>query len=211
MSQPLFTLYVDDRYLSPYAMSAFVALTEKGLNLELETLSLSQGEHLQPAYGTLLRTQRIPALVQGRFHLSESSAISEYLEDRFPAPDYPRLYPEALDDRAKAREVQAWLRSDLAALRNERPTEVIFTKMRGEPLTAEGRQAATKLFRAAEALLPEGEDYLFGSWCIADTDLALMLKRLVLNGDTVPDRLARYARLQWQRPSVQRWLALPRE
>jgi glutathione S-transferase len=26
---------------------------------------------------------------------------------------------------------------------------------------------------------------MFGEWCIADTDLALMLNRLVLNGDAV--------------------------
>ena len=33
-----------------------------------------------------------------------------------------------------------------------------------------------------------------------------MINRLVLNGDVVPDKLAAYARLQWARPSVQRWV-----
>ncbi|MBB3257144.1 hypothetical protein F4827_002309 [Paraburkholderia bannensis] len=37
-----------------------------------------------------------------------------------------------------------------------------------------------------------------------------MLNRLVLNGDAVPPPLADYARYQWQRPTVQRWLALER-
>jgi glutathione S-transferase len=37
-----------------------------------------------------------------------------------------------------------------------------------------------------------------------------MLNRLVLNGDPVPERLALYARQQWQRPSVQLWLELKR-
>ena len=32
--------------------------------------------------------------------------------------------------------------------------------------------------------------------CIADVDLALMLNRLVLNGDEVPTRLATYAQRQ---------------
>ncbi|MDH4191976.1 MAG: glutathione S-transferase, partial [Betaproteobacteria bacterium] len=36
--------------------------------------------------------------------------------------------------------------------------------------------------------------------------LALMLNRLVLNGDSVPERLAAYARRQWERPSVRRWV-----
>jgi glutathione S-transferase len=40
---------------------------------------------------------------------------------------------------------------------------------------------------------------------IADIDLTLMLNRL-LNGDEVPARLVRYARAQWERPSVQQWV-----
>jgi glutathione S-transferase len=74
------------------------------------------------------------------------------------------------------------------------------------PLSSEARAAAEKLFFAAESLLPVGADNLFGRWCIADVDLALMLNRLLLNGDAVPERLAAYARRQWQRPTVQLWV-----
>ena len=63
-----------------------------------------------------------------------------------------------------------------------------------------------RTFSAAEALLPANSENLFGRWCIADVDLALMLNRLVLNGDPVPERLAAYARHQWQRLSVQLWV-----
>lgn len=204
----MFTLYVDDNYFSPYAMSAFVALTEKGAGFRLETVALGAGEQQQPPYGALSLTRRVPTLVEGAFRLSESSAIDEYLEECFPAPDYVALYPVSRTQRAKAREVQAWLRSDLGALRAERPTEVVFGGLRAEPLTRDGQQAAEKLIAAADALLPEGQLHLFDRWSIADTDLALMLNRLVMNGDAVPARLAAYAGTQWQRPSVQRWLAL---
>ena len=44
----------------------------------------------------------------------------------------------------------------------------------------------------------------------ASYDLALMLKRMVHNGDTVPQQLADYADHQWQRPSVQEWVAQAR-
>ncbi|MGX5660863.1 hypothetical protein ACWKWV_14205 [Castellaniella ginsengisoli] len=40
----------------------------------------------------------------------------------------------------------------------------------------------------AEQLLPARAANLFGNWCIADTDLALMLHRLIMNGDAVPER-----------------------
>jgi glutathione S-transferase len=66
--------------------------------------------------------------------------------------------------------------------------------------------AAARLFRAADALLEDDRPHLCGQWCIADTDLAVMLNRLVMNGDPVPEKLANYAREQWQRPSVQLWV-----
>ena len=63
-----------------------------------------------------------------------------------------------------------------------------------------------KLFAAALVLLPDGVDHLFGEWSIADADLALMLNRLVLHGDAVPQKLVAYAARQWLRPTVQRWV-----
>jgi glutathione S-transferase len=47
---------------------------------------------------------------------------------------------------------------------------------------------------------------LFNHRSIADLDLALMLNRLIVNGDEVSVRLVRYARVQWERPSVQQWV-----
>lgn len=211
MSDNRFTLYVDHQYASPYAMSAFVALVEKGIDFELRTLNLAAGEHRDDAYRSRSLTGRVPTLSHGDFHLSESSAISEYLEDLLPPPAHPAAYPAHIVDRARARQVQAWLRSDLMPIREERPTSVIFFEQpRTEPLSAAAVSAAQRLCSAAIEWLGHDADTLFGEWSIADTDLALMLNRLVLNGDAVPESLVRYARLQWQRPSVQRWLALPR-
>lgn len=210
MSSNSYTLYVDHQYASPYAMSAFVALVEKGVDFELRTLNLAAGEHRDDGYQGLSLTGRIPTLSHGDFHLSESSAIAEYLEDLLPAPGHAAVYPEHLVDRARARQVQAWLRSDLVPIREERPTTVIFFQPSRRPLSPMAIASAARLFSAATEWLGHDADHLFGAWSIADLDLALMLNRLVRNGDAVPESLVRYARLQWQRPSVQRWLALPR-
>lgn len=199
-------LYVDSNFVSPYAMSAFVALTEKGVPFETRTLDLERRENRTPDFAARSITGRVPTLVHGDFSLSESSAITEYLEDLLPAPAHVRLYPGELRQRARARQVQAWVRSDLMPIRGERPTEVVFCRPSATALSDKARSSAARLFAAAEALLPTGATNLFGDWCIADTDLALMLNRLVLNGDAVPGRLAAYARAQWQRPSVRRWV-----
>ncbi|NMP28296.1 glutathione transferase [Rahnella sp. SAP-1] len=207
MSEPTLTLYSDANYYSPYVMSAFVALTEKGIPFDIETVDLAQEENLKDHYSAISTTRRVPTLSNGSFQLSESSAIDEYIEELFPAPTFAAIYPPNPEDRAKCREIQAWLRSDLLAIRQERSTEIVFAGQHRPALSADGQAAAEKLIDAALRLLGDGEN-LFGEWCIADTDLALMLNRLHLNGDALPEKLEAYADRQWQRESVQAWLAL---
>jgi glutathione S-transferase len=201
-----FELYVDSLFTSPYAMSAFVALTEKGLPFTVKTVDLEAGQQKQSAYCDRALTARVPALVEGDFVLTESTAITEYLEETFPAPEYIALYPKDKRQRARARQIQAWLRSDLLPVRAERDTETVFFGKACLPLTAAGRAAADKLIHAASQFVPEGGANLFGEWSIADVDLAVMLNRLILNGDEVPQKLKDYAAGQWQRPSVRQWL-----
>jgi len=208
MSQPQYTLYVDKQFISPYAMSAFVALTEKNIPFALQTIDLALRQNREAVYAGLSLTQRVPTLIDGAFRLSESTAIAEYLEERFAAPTHAPLYPPDVQQRAKAREIQAWLRSDLASIRQERPTEVVFFAEQRLPLSDDAKIAKTKLVAACETLLGDGAEHLFGTWCIADTDLALMLKRLLRNADQMPPKLAAYAERQWQRPAVQQWLQL---
>ncbi|MDQ0605904.1 glutathione S-transferase [Variovorax sp. W1I1] len=206
MPDPL-RLYVDAQFASPYAMSVFVALHEKRLAFEMQRLDLAAQENRDAGFSQLSLTQRVPMLVHGDFALSESSAITEYIDEVFPGTP---LYPSDVRSKARARQLQAWLRSDLMPIRQERSTEVVFYGAVGAPLSAAAQASARSLFDAVEALLPASAEHLFGEWSIADTDVALMLNRLVLNGDAVPARLAAYAARQWQRPSVQRWVALAR-
>ncbi|ONG07300.1 glutathione S-transferase [Klebsiella pneumoniae] len=160
MSQPVITLWSDADFFSPYVMSVYVALQEKSLPFTLKTVDLNRGEHLQAGWTGYAATRRVPLLEVDDFALSESSAITEYLDERFAPPEWERIYPHDLQKRARARQIQAWLRSDLMPIREERSTAVV------------------------------------------------LLNRLVLNGDKVPEALADYASFQWQRASIQRYVAL---
>ncbi|MDA8480589.1 glutathione transferase [Citrobacter sp. Awk 4] len=208
MSKPAITLWSDANFFSPYVMSVYVALQEKGLPFTLKTVDLNNGEHLQPTWQGYALTRRVPVLEIEGFELSESSAIAEYLEDRFAPPQWERIYPLDLQKRARARQIQAWLRSDLMPIREERPTDVVFAGAKKDPLSEAGKASVAKLFETAGNLLAHGKPNLFGEWCIADSDLALMINRLRLQGDEVPELLAEYAAFQWQRASVQRFIAL---
>jgi glutathione S-transferase len=202
-------LYADTFWVSPYVLSSFVALREKRLEFQVETVDLGAGRHRGTEWAARSLTARVPALQHGDFWLSESSAIAEYLEDVFP--DRPRLLPGDARQRARARQIMAFIRSDLGPLREERSSETVFYP-RGAalpPLSPAAQAAAGKLIQVASKLV-SGPGDLFGAWCIADTDLAMVLQRLVHNRDTVPAPLQAYAEHQWQRPSVRAYLEHPR-
>jgi glutathione S-transferase len=207
-------LYGSEMANSPYVLACFVALREKGLPFEMRSVALQRGAQHEPAFVATSLTARVPVLVDGDLSLSESSAIVEYLEEAYPPPAYPRLLPSALQARAQARQVMAWVRSDLGALRQERSSEYVFFA-RGRlgplaPLSPEGQTAAEKVVRVASRLIPKGGGPLFGAWCIADTDLAMMLWRLWRTDFPLPSELRRYAETEWARPSVRAFAELPR-
>jgi glutathione S-transferase len=204
-------LYGNATWSSPYVLSAFVALREKGLSFEVRDVALHTSAHADPAFAMQSLTSRVPVLVDGDFSLSESSAIDEYLEDAYGPPRHARILPAETRARARARQVMAWLRSDFMPIREERSAEYVFYAHDRlpafAPLSPAGQRAAAKLLSAADRILPEGGGPLFGAWCIADTDLAMMLQRLVKTGHDVPRRIRAFAEAQWQRPAVVEYCA----
>lgn len=220
MAVPALTLHVDAAWESPWAFHAFVALDEKRLPFDVVTEPLPLSAARRTALSELGVLGKIPMLVHARdagaFALTESLAISEYLAETFPYPDHPRLFPADLAERARARQVMSWLRTSLLALRSERPTSHVFAPAPPAalpplpPLSDAARAQADELVGVAARLIAPGRPELFATWSIADADLALALMRLVaIDGDDelVPSAIAAYARAQWARPSIQRWVA----
>jgi glutathione S-transferase len=201
-------LHADTFWISPYVFSCFVTLREKGLPFEVVTVALERHAQHDPAYRDRSITGRVPALDDGGFWLAESHAIVEYLDDAYP--DTPRALPAGVRDRARARQILGWIRSDLLALREARPTTSMFYEHLAGPLPEAARAAADKLLRVAGLLVPAGATSLFGAWSVADADLAFMLHRLLLNGEEVPPGLRAFAEAQWARPSVRAFVEHPR-
>jgi glutathione S-transferase len=197
------TLWVDAFWISPYAFSAFVALEEKGLDYAVEIVALHENAQRRPEYAERSLTARVPMLRHGDFHLSESSAIVEYLDDAFPGT--PRMLPTDVRQRARARQLMAWIRSDLMPIREERSTHTLFYQRARNPLSPGAEAAVRRLLSAAEAVVPEGGTLLFGSFTAADADLALMLQRLRIGGHPLTSRLTRFVDLVWNRPSVRKF------
>jgi len=203
MPNDALVLHAETLWASPYVFSSWVALHEKGLRFDVREVSLVDLENRSSSYREQTLTAKVPALEHGDFVVAESSAIAEYLEDAFLPPSHPRLLPRDARQRARARQLMAWLRSDLGVLRTERPTVTMFFTPATVPLSAAGEAEAAELLRVAERLVPPRGGPLFGAWSLPDAELAFMLHRLILNGHEVPPRVRTWAEDEWERPSAQ--------
>ncbi len=200
------TLYGESSWTSPWVLHAMVALEEKRLPYKLEVLSLPMTEAQREDLQRRAMVGKVPMLAHGAVCITESLAISEYLAERFPAPEHPRLFPADLAERARARQIMSVVRTSFGALREDRPTTSIFGRPVGTPLSEKARADAAELVRLSSAIVST-KTSMFAAWCIADADLGLALMRLVANGDPVPAPLADYALAQFQRPSVAKYVA----
>lgn len=107
MSKPAITLWSDAHFSPLMCYPHGWRCRKKGLSFHIKTIDLDSGEHLQPTWQGYGQTRRVPLLQIDDFELSESSAIAEYLEDRFAPPTRERIYPLDLENRARARQIQA--------------------------------------------------------------------------------------------------------
>jgi glutathione S-transferase len=83
--------------LSPFVRKCVVFAEEKGLVLEIEPAGLGRGS---AAFAAASPFRKMPALQDGDFMISDSSAIVAYLEAKFPEPG---LIPT--EPRARARTI----------------------------------------------------------------------------------------------------------
>src|SRR6187455_1312343 len=101
------TLYMHPVSTVSRPVRLFIA--EKNLPVEEKVVDLMTGEHLQPQYAAINPSKQVPALVEGDFRMTESSAILKYLASRFDCPEYPR----DLNERAQVDSVMDWFNTQL--------------------------------------------------------------------------------------------------
>ena len=200
------TLYAESGWVSPWVFHVMTALEEKRLPYQLELVPLPIPPDTKAMLEERAGLGKVPVLAHGELWLTESLAISEYLAETFPFPEYPRLFPADLAERARARQIMSYLRTDLFALREARPTSSVFGTPATEPLGDQAATQAAHLVALATKLLAPGRTTLFAAWCLADADLALASMRLITSGDPVPAVVRAHAEAQWRRPSLRAFL-----
>ena len=94
-----------------------IALNLKGLSYDYVAVDLRKNEHLGAAFKALNPQGLVPALVDGDHVLTQSVAIIEWLEERYPKP---ALLPSDMNDRAYVRALAAIVGCDIHPVNNKR-------------------------------------------------------------------------------------------
>jgi len=82
---------------------------ESRLDADFQVVDLFTGEHYKPPYEAVNPNHLVPALDDGDFRLTESSAILKYLAEKANSP----LYPKGLKERARVNERMDWVNTQL--------------------------------------------------------------------------------------------------
>jgi glutathione S-transferase len=189
-----------DDVFSPYARKVRIALYEKGLSFE--RVRALHGDCNRTDFVDVNPRAEVPALVDDRFGLYDSTVICEYLEDRYPEP---ALYPRDPQQRATCRLVEdvADTRFD-AALYALTVVEFGRHERHAEMREAAGRDVG-RLYDELDAALANA-DFFATTYSIADIAVIPHVAVATFLG-FVPDP-GRHARLTaWmtrvqQRPAV---------
>ncbi len=200
-------LYIGTQNASSWALRAWLALREQGIDFEerlvdlrppLRTLDLARvGEFSPPA--------AVPVFVDGETVIFDSLAIMEYASDIGERP----LLPIDTRKRARARSLLAWMHSGLSGLCGRLSFESSFYPERRAMTATETREADRILKVWNDELAGSGGPYLAGGLSLADLGFVPVVRRLQAHqADTSSWPLAAaWMQRLMSRPAVVEWMA----
>lgn len=154
---------------SPYAWRVWLALESKRIAHAFKLLSFDAGDLRKPEFLALNPRHRVPVLVDDGFALSESAAILDYIDERWPAE--PRLFDPDIQRRAVQRRMIREADGDVAPILEKLAEAILFTpaEKRSEAEIAKLKDKLEKELGFWEAAL--SGDYLAGALSAADLTL----------------------------------------
>jgi glutathione S-transferase len=180
-------------YLSPFVRKVAVVLTIKGLDYEQEPIMPGSTD---PDFKAMSPLGKIPVLVDGDLAVADSSAICEYLEEKYPEPT---VMPTDVGSRARARFLEEFGDSKLV----ETASQIFIEKFLNPNIF--GKEAdLERVARVENELLPPyldylesqvpPEGYLFGNFCTADISIVTPIFNAAYGGYAIDaGRWPRYA------------------
>ncbi len=187
--------------LSMFGAKVEIALREKGLTFELETVPFDRERGYEPRHPEVVRVnpkRQVPVLIDGSVEIFDSTQIFEYLEHRWPEPP---LWPPAPAERAQARTLEHG--SDEVFF----PNVIRLMGLRAEPDPidvpewVQSRNGIDKYYARMELALGD-RSYLAGDYSYAD--IAFYMAQFFAARHTVPMSVAHPRLLGWRKRVAER-------
>ena len=207
---PDLKLYTGEKNISSWSMRAWAALTHKGVPFEEVALPI-RGDKDRARRRAVSPTGKVPVLHHKGLAIPDSLAIIEYLEETFPPPQHPALWPREAAERAHARWLAAAMHSGFMGMREGMSFNTCFLPQRpaAPPEAFADAKEMLGLLEAALAAKPAGSGpYLFGGFSAADAMYAPAAFRLLsYEVPAGPSPLAHaYIREVLKAPAVKPWM-----
>ncbi len=121
-------LVLHNYFRSSAAYRVRIAMSLKGLDYQYLSVHLTRdgGMQFKDAYASLNPQRLVPLLDDGGFQLSQSLAIIEYLDEKYPSEP---LLPADLQERARVRQIALAISCDIHPLQNLRVLKYLTGKL----------------------------------------------------------------------------------
>jgi len=207
MADPV--LYIGEKNISSWSMRAWLGMQIKGLRFEERTIELRHDKDRRRRR-SVSPTGRVPVLHHGDLIVPDSLAILEYLEETFPPPLHPSLWPSARKPRTHARWLAASMHSGFTKLREGMSFNHCFLPEPPAP-PQDALQDAAEMLRFFEDALERKTvpgEFLFGGFGGVDAMFAPAVVRLVTfrASTAATPRAGDYLSAVLGHPPVERWL-----
>ena len=201
--------------MSPFVRKVIAFAAEKGIELEVRPIGIGNDD---PEFRKASPFGKMPAFVDGDYHLPDSSAIIHYLEAKHPEPEVipgdPELRGRCIWFEEFADTILAGCGAKMFFNRIVAP---VFLKRPGDLEAADTaeRDELPKVLDYVESVAPEGDGFLLGDrLTLADIAVACPFVNLghlniAIDRDRWPKTVAFTKRIL-ERPSFEPWIARER-
>lgn len=192
-----------NRNYSSWSLRAWLVLKHFSIPFDEELVLLS-GEGWKENIRKKSPSGKVPVLVDGELAIPETTAIIEYLHDKYPAKG---IWPSNRIERALARSAAAEMHGGFTALRNAAPMNLRSSHPNkvDVDLVADDLKRIERLW--GELISRSGGPYLFGTFTAADAMFAPVATRIRTYDLPVTDLAQEYVEAIYALPAFQEWLA----
>ena len=204
-------LVIGNKNYSSWSMRPWVLMRQLGFPFEEHKLrfDFTPASAFRREVARFNPAGKVPVLLDDDFSVWDTLAIIEYLHDKFPGRG---VWPEDMQQRARARCLAAEMHSGFGALRSHCPMNIEARLPDvGARLWAKQPALCADVERIeimwVEALTASGGPFLFGDFGATDAMFAPVAMRLVTYGLPMSPTVAAYVARVRTAPGVAAWIA----